>query len=332
MFNLETNMELTSPRYRINAVSQLTGVPTATLRAWERRYGFPTPGRSSSAYRLYSERDVELVKRMRELIDGGVAPNEAAKQLLAGADAAPPDVLEPGSDPYGLAVERIVDAAAKFDHAALNAEIRRALMLDSGVTAFERVLRPSLVAIGDRWHAGEISIASEHFASHLITSATLDLLRLVSVPQDAPTVVLACFSEEQHVLPLYGAALELASWGYRPLIVGARTPPTAIARAREALDPDLIGLSVTLIPEPASTARDLVDAYADAALHVPLLVGGKGAVALAPFIEARGGHVAHAEAEARRRQLDQLVTRSASPNAPEEKTGPPARRGRKPVH
>lgn len=32
--------------YRINVVAELVGVPSATLRAWERRYGVPSPDRS----------------------------------------------------------------------------------------------------------------------------------------------------------------------------------------------------------------------------------------------------------------------------------------------
>ena len=48
-------------RYRIRAVAELTGVSTATLRAWERRYGVPTPSRTASAYRLYGDEDVALV-------------------------------------------------------------------------------------------------------------------------------------------------------------------------------------------------------------------------------------------------------------------------------
>ena len=45
-------------RYRIQTVSQMTGIPAATLRAWERRYGFPEPERTQSSYRLYSEQDI----------------------------------------------------------------------------------------------------------------------------------------------------------------------------------------------------------------------------------------------------------------------------------
>lgn len=317
-----------SPRYRIHAVSQLTGVPTATLRAWERRYGFPTPGRSSSAYRLYSDRDVDLVRRMRALIDEGIAPNEAARNLLESTRAEAEPALEPSADPFELAVDRIVDAAARLDTLALQAEVRRALLLDSGLAAFERVLRPALVKVGDLWHAGQLSVASEHFASHAITAATLDLLRLVSVPVDAPRVIVACFADEQHLIPMYGAALELAAWSYQPIIVGARTPPTAIARAVEALDPDLVGLSVTIAPHPASAARELVDAYADACRSVPFVVGGAAAAGLAKWVEARGGIVAPDDPGERRRRIDEALAARRRTAAPQATTvDAPKRRG-----
>lgn len=303
-------------RYRIQAVTQLTGVPTATLRAWERRYGFPTPGRSTSAYRLYSDRDVDLVRRMRALIDEGIAPNEAARSLLASSQTEAAPALEPSADPYALAVDRIVDAAARLDTSAIQAEVRRALLLDSGLAAFERVLRPALIKVGDLWHAGELSVASEHFASHVITAATLDLLRLLPVPPDAPRVLVGCFAEEQHLIPLYGAALELAAWSYQPIIVGARTPPAAIARAVEALAPELVGLSVTIAPNPPSAARELVDAYADACRGVPFVVGGAGAGALAAWVEARGGIVAPRDPIERRRRIDDALIARGRPGAP----------------
>ena len=39
--------------YRIHVVAEMTGIPAATLRAWERRYGIPSPERTASGYRLY---------------------------------------------------------------------------------------------------------------------------------------------------------------------------------------------------------------------------------------------------------------------------------------
>ena len=68
----------TEPRYRINAVAEMTGVPAPTLRAWERRYGIPRPGRSESSYRLYSDADVAEV-RFSHRIDIQVSKAEVPK-------------------------------------------------------------------------------------------------------------------------------------------------------------------------------------------------------------------------------------------------------------
>lgn len=78
-------------RYRINWVSEQTGISEATLRAWERRYRVPEPARTPSGYRVYSVNDVEKVRRMRELCAGGMSPSEAAlavAQRKPRADAA----------------------------------------------------------------------------------------------------------------------------------------------------------------------------------------------------------------------------------------------------
>ena len=63
-------MEQGGPRFNLKAVVQQTGLKPDTLRAWERRYGLPTPERSSGGHRLYSKHDVDtlkwLIARQRE--------------------------------------------------------------------------------------------------------------------------------------------------------------------------------------------------------------------------------------------------------------------------
>ncbi len=77
-------------RFRINRVAETTGIPEATLRAWERRYQVPKPSRTPSGYRLYSADDVAQVRKMRELCDAGVSPADAAKEILLARPNAKP--------------------------------------------------------------------------------------------------------------------------------------------------------------------------------------------------------------------------------------------------
>lgn len=275
--------------YRISAVSELAGVSTATLRAWERRYGVPAPARTASAYRLYSDADVQLIRRMRELVEGGMAPAEAARQVLTDAPAKE-ELVTPVIDPYAAALDRVVAATVEFDPDALDLEVSRALALGSAVSIFDRTLGPALRRIGDLWHDGTITIAQEHLASQVITGALGDMLRLAQPADDSRRVALACFAEEDHAVPLYGVALRFASWGFRTVMIGARTPPPAIGRVVDTLGVDVVALSATVAPPPPR-ARELVDAYADACREVTWIVGGQAVESMRPWIERRGGLV-----------------------------------------
>src|SRR4051794_7282146 len=62
----------TSPSYNIAAVARLSGVLAATLRAWERRYGYPSPRRTESNRRGYSDHDVLALRWLRERLHEGL--------------------------------------------------------------------------------------------------------------------------------------------------------------------------------------------------------------------------------------------------------------------
>ncbi|WP_281333072.1 MerR family transcriptional regulator [Polyangium sp. 6x1] len=298
--------------YRIRTVSELTGVSSATLRAWERRYGVPAPSRTPSAYRLYSEEDVALIVKMRDLVKAGMAPAESARLLLSepatGAlpTAPPPGAAPPETDPFVAARDRIVEATRRFDPDALEEEVAKTLTLGPAVTIFERTIGPALREIGDLWHAGAITVAQEHLASNVLGGTLIHLLRLAQPADATRRIALACFADEDHVLGLYGVGLRFASWGFRTLMLGARTPPPAITRVVDSLAPDLIGLSVT-IPPPASRARELVDAYADACRGAAWVIGGDGSEGMRALIEERGGICVGRDLAAARQTIERVV-------------------------
>ncbi len=288
---------------RIQAVAELLGVQAATLRAWERRYGVPSPSRTASAYRLYSEGDVEVIKTMRDLVARGVAPAEAASQVLATRSAARPVEAQ---DPFAESCERVVQATVAFDPDALALELSRALMLGPAISIYERTIAPALRRIGELWHAGRITIAHEHLASQALTWTSSDLLRLTQPVDTSRRIALACFADEDHQLGLYGAALRFASWGFRAVMIGARTPPAALGRVVETMRPDAVALSTTIAPDPPR-ARELVDAYADACRGTLWLVGGQAAEGMRPWVEARGGLIAEATPVKMRQQVERAI-------------------------
>ena len=59
--------------YRIGAVAKQVGIPEATLRVWERRYGVVSPPKSEGGQRLYSELDVLKITLLKSLTQEGHA-------------------------------------------------------------------------------------------------------------------------------------------------------------------------------------------------------------------------------------------------------------------
>ena len=287
-------MPSSNARYRINAVAEATGLSTASLRAWERRYGIPSPTRGDSGYRLYTEADIAQVKRMVELGDQGVAPSEAARIVRAEARqaAAIPvdDAPALDSDAYRAMVARLVAAAEALDQDTLEAELYTAMGMGSAWTIYERILSPTLVAVGDGWAEGRISVGQEHLASQALGTALRSIVRLLRRPEAGRVILLACVDEEQHDLPLYGVAVLAATLGWQPRILGPRTPPEAVAVAVEQTRPALVGLSITveLVPDDAAA---LFAAYGKAAGDVSWILGGKMAGRYRAEVEAAGGRI-----------------------------------------
>src|SRR5436190_4884849 len=141
---------------RIGELSRRTGVSPELLRAWERRHALLHPTRSPSGLRLYSDRDVQRVRVMREHLGRGLAAAEAA--ALAARDEAPeaPDVaaLSPA------AVRReLTEALDRFDEAAAQAILDRLLAAATVDMLLSDVVLPYLSELGERWERGEVSVA-----------------------------------------------------------------------------------------------------------------------------------------------------------------------------
>jgi DNA-binding transcriptional MerR regulator len=51
-----------TPAYNLKVVLREANIKADVLRAWERRYGLPKPQRTAGGHRLYSQRDIEMIK------------------------------------------------------------------------------------------------------------------------------------------------------------------------------------------------------------------------------------------------------------------------------
>ncbi len=69
--------------YTIGAIARMTGIPTQTLRSWERRYGVTEPRRSNGGRRIYSSDQLEKLRTIKQLLRHGEAIGQLANLELA---------------------------------------------------------------------------------------------------------------------------------------------------------------------------------------------------------------------------------------------------------
>ena len=99
----------------ISAVERETGLSKDVLRMWERRYGFPKPGRDDNGERQYTPADVGKLRAMKRLMDVGVRPGKIVKLALdrAERDGRRADADAAGSAGAGARARRAGDAAGR---------------------------------------------------------------------------------------------------------------------------------------------------------------------------------------------------------------------------
>ena len=70
--NVKANLLREEARMRISAVVERTGIPARLLRYYEER-GLLVPARNGTGYREYTEQDVQVARRIRQLLDAGLS-------------------------------------------------------------------------------------------------------------------------------------------------------------------------------------------------------------------------------------------------------------------
>lgn len=258
---------------RIGELSRRLGVSDHVLRAWERRYGLLRPLRTTGGFRLYSDADLRRVRRMLAHLERGLSAAEAARAALAEEVIPEPRV--------GRSTTETIDAAAslaraldEYDEPAAHAVLDRLF----GTLTVEAVLRdvvlPYLRDLGDRWAAGVVSVAQEHFASNVIRGRLAGLSRGWGHGH-GPRAVLACVPGELHDIALLAFGIVLNRNGWRIDYLGANTPLLDLTRLVEANRPDLVVVTATAPERFDGLADDLRRLAATA----PLAIGGRGATA-----------------------------------------------------
>ena len=274
-------------RYRIQTVAELTGVPASTLRAWEQRYGFPSPERTASAYRLYTDADVARIVRVRALCDSGMAAAEAVAAVMREAGTIAPPALDTSATsivPRDMVTR--VESAAGIDVLGLDAALRGALLIAPAAVALAQSIAPQWQQMREAWLAGRLDRAEHRIVVETFGHVARDLMRMGQPGQPRGIALLGALGDDDDVMPLCAAALACHARQIRTLLLGGRTTAGSLADGVRRFEPRLVVLAC-VEPPASGRARELLDDAWRSVAGTPLFVCGPGAASL-PTLERPG--------------------------------------------
>lgn len=255
------------PLYNIRAVAQKTQIDSATLRAWERRYSIPHPKRDVQGHRLYSERDVMILRWLKQQVDASIRIKQAVEMLhvqMPQSLAATP-VHMPTTNAFPDVVDAFVDAVVLFDYLTAQQILTNALSIYRVEDVCVNMIFSALVQIEQGWVNGTITLQAEHFATNIIRERLNAMLAAAPAPTRPGRLVIGCAPDDWHDIGALVLSLFMRRRGWEVIFLGQNVGLEGLRETLQDLQPRAVTLSVSRLPEVqyiSEVAQILIDATA----------------------------------------------------------------------
>ena len=241
-----------------------------------------------AAFNARGAHDSDLItslRCMREVIEAEL-PEGAARtasgyvaKAIKRAEAAEPSETKPSAvgGPHRRLTLQYLEAV--LDGRRQDAEKVILKAVDEGVAVgdvYEHVLQPAQIELGRMWHAGDITVADEHFAS-AITQAIMSTLRSRFPKRErrGKLIVAAAVGGELHAIGVRMVADFFEMDGWDIIYLGANTPSADIVSVVGEREADLLAVSVSTLLH-LCTAGELIEQVRqdEKCAKTKVLVGG----------------------------------------------------------
>ena len=259
--------------FPIRTVSDITGVNSVTLRAWERRYGLIKPHRTAKGHRLYTQEDIELIQQILELIDEGI-PISRVRAVVQQTKASA-TITDDETDIWQPHINAVIQAISEFNEIAIERIYNETLSLYPVDVVTRMMIVPLLKTLGDRWAAKQGSVAEEHFFGVYLRNKLGARFHHRQHYNTGPKLVAACLPNEQHEIGLLLFALAAHERGFQIVLLGGNMPIEELATVVKKTRADAVVLSGSMPindPHIFSTIQQLVSD-----IDGPVFIGGRAA-------------------------------------------------------
>jgi MerR family transcriptional regulator, light-induced transcriptional regulator len=286
------------PRHPVRLVANLTGLSPHVLRAWERRYGVVAPHRSEGGQRLYSDRDIERLRLLRQLTGQGHSISRVGGLSLADLERLQkqvhpgPVILPAGNGQSSAAADvvgEVLGAVGRFDAQELQAVLQRGAITLGGPVFLNEVLSPAVEAVGEGWSSGTLSIAQEHMSTAVFRRVLEWQLGAYRVDGDMPALVVAT--------PPVAVSAVGEGWGVTYL--GPNLPVAELLTATRDIEARAVALSTVYSPNDEELLAAVKATREGLPQSTPFIIGGAAANRLRKGMEATGAIVLDSLPEAR---------------------------------
>jgi methanogenic corrinoid protein MtbC1 len=268
--------------FSIAAVERDTGIGKDTLRVWERRYGFPMPGRDAHDERSYPLAQVEKLRVIKRLMDQGHRPGRIVAQplevlhQLGRGEAQPHATNETPAAQMPAHLQVYLSLLQAQDVEGLRLAWHQALSKVGLQRFVTEVAAPMTYWVGEAWAQGDLAVHQEHLFTECLSVVMRQAMAAIPqvAPSGAPKVLLTTFPQEAHGLGLLMVESLLTLQGCRCVSLGTQTPVRDIAQAAAAHQVDVVALSFSANMKPNHVVDGLAELQALLPPRVAVWAGG----------------------------------------------------------
>lgn len=239
----------------------MLGLLPVTLRAWERRYGLPSPHRGEQGYRLYSDHDVQTLRWLKMQIDLGMNIGQAARKLNQlreiGMDPAAREFSSVGK-PLSLENirEDVLQSLLELNNQSAAEYMRQAYALYPTDQVFCQVMEPILQKIKAGHLLQSQPPALTHFIYHFFLENMLTLQAVAPQPYRNGVIVAGSLHGQVQEIRILMVVVLLRMRGWNVVYLGSDLQLENLEAVLLPLHAR-VAIFSDIQPQASSTAREL---------------------------------------------------------------------------
>jgi len=211
--------------FTLRDIEQITGIQSATLRMWKKRYGILQPRKIQAKKLYYDVNDLKYLLNVKVLTDHGYRISQVLEMDIEEIHERIRSLTLQRPNAYdGQLSNELLTAIIDLDEPGMEHAYYRSVEVFGFKNAVKKILLPLLVHMGNLWMTDAIHVLQEHFYSHFLRQKLMMATDLLP-PTDREGGILMFLPElELHDISLLFLNYLFRDAGNKTLYLGQSVP------------------------------------------------------------------------------------------------------------